>query len=113
MSVLMDNQMQHIHSQSWDDLKETNKAEKRIDKNAEKFKKAWFWVTLSLMGILSLSSCWNKSVDEKVLDIIEDKQEQVDDLSQKEAKLIKEIKEVRIEKTQAEEELKKAKRLKR
>jgi peptidoglycan hydrolase CwlO-like protein len=67
----------------------------------------------ALASALALSSCWDKSVDQKVLDVIEDAQEQVDDLSQEEAELVKELKEVKIEKSQAEDELRKAKRLKR
>ena len=109
MAVIIDNEIQHISSQSG----EIKNVSENFENKATKYKKTWLWFTLALMGALSLSSCWDKSVDQKVLDIIEDKQEQVDDLSQDEVKLIKELKEVRIEKAQAEEELKKAKKLKR
>ena len=77
-----------------------------------------FWV-LALSTILALSSCgWSKSVEEQVNAIIKDKQEQVDKLTKKEARLKKQksdleqdIKTIQLEKAQAERELREAQRL--
>ena len=114
MSILMDNQIQHIPSQSWDELEEVKNISNNVEKDATQYKKAWLVFTLALVSVLSLPSCGSdKSVDQKVLDIIQDKQEQVDKLSKKESNLVLELQEVRSKKNKAERVLSKANRLKR
>ncbi len=58
------------------------------------------------------SSCSEKSVDEQVRDIIEDKQEVVDDLADNKRDLEQELREVNIELVDAQRELNEAKALK-
>jgi len=96
---------------SWDGLRSAEHQE--ILEEAPKMRKNILIVVAALASALAFSSCWDKSVDQKVLDVIKDAQEQVDDLSQEEAELVKELKEVRIDKSQAEDELRKANILKR
>lgn len=114
MSVAMEKFMHTLPNpiESWGEV-EQNKRE-TVLKKAPWLKKAWALFTLSLITALSLSSCgWDKSVDAEVSDIIKDRQEQVDKLSKKEAKLQKELNKIRLEKNDATEELKKAEKLKK
>jgi outer membrane murein-binding lipoprotein Lpp len=66
-----------------------------------------------LVGLMALwgltSSCCDKTVEEQVNDIVKDKQEQVDKLAKKEAKLEQELDKVRADKKFAEKELRDAK----
>jgi len=90
--------------ESWDDLE--SKEHQKILKKAPKMRKNILILVAALASALAFSSCNNKTVDEQVNDIIKDKQEVVDDLEEDIVKLTTKLQ-------TANEELRKAKRLRK
>jgi outer membrane murein-binding lipoprotein Lpp len=89
---------------SWDGLGSAE--HQKILKKALKMRKNRLIVVAALASALALFSCNNKTVDEQVNDIIKDKQEVVDDLEEGIVKLTTKLQ-------TANEELRKAKRLRK
>lgn len=90
-----------------------------VNKLKEEHKWTGLWHKAKVFGMICataiasvFSSCSNKTVDEQVRDIIEDKQEVVDDLKDDKRDLQEDIRKKDIELSEAEKQLREAKRLK-
>ena len=108
MAELIGSGINFSPAKTWEEFEQ-----QEVKELPKRVKRASRGTTLALVGLMALwgltSSCCDKTVEEQVNDIVKDKQEQVDKLNKKEAKLEQELDKVRADKKFAEKELRDAK----